>query len=263
MNSIAFLKSFKLSGVIDEQQKQQNSEEEEDSFIDLELLSVSGEKVQSPKQRPQISTKLGDHITLCSSDSISKRKILPIEPNSKPQSPIQLLKSGPKFPVSIFKKQSSIAKNRAPAGVQQDEENRVLSSRLARDSSTRRFGGVFSPDPCPPSTTRRFSKETMQKYLKMMKPKVLRKPTDRGGDMSAAAADSPAREKQENGLPAGIRLVCKHLGKSKSASAAGGLAATVAPPLNRRDDSLLQQHDGIQSAILHCKRSFNASTGIN
>ncbi|CBI22610.3 unnamed protein product, partial [Vitis vinifera] len=36
------------------------------------------------------------------------------------------------------------------------------------------------------------------------------------------------------------------------------------PPVSfqasRRDDSLAQQHDGIQSAIMHCKRSLNSST---
>ncbi|CAN1254137.1 Probable membrane-associated kinase regulator 2 [Linum perenne] len=63
--------------------------------------------------------------------------------------------------------------------------------------------------------------------------------------------------KQRN-LQAGFRVVCKHLGKSRSASSA---VAAAPPPTatERRDDSLLQQQDGIQSAILHCKRSFNAS----
>ncbi|XVF51402.1 hypothetical protein PTKIN_Ptkin04bG0182500 [Pterospermum kingtungense] len=65
--------------------------------------------------------------------------------------------------------------------------------------------------------------------------------------------------KQVN-IPAGLRVVCKHLGKSRSASSA---AVPVAPPApassKRRDDSLLQQQDGIQSAILHCKRSFNGN----
>ncbi|KGN49913.1 probable membrane-associated kinase regulator 5 [Cucumis sativus] len=265
MDSVAFLKFFKHSGA-DELQKQEEEEEEEeeegeDSFFDIEFFSVSAGKIQSPEQRPQIPTKLGDHINLCS-DSISKRKILPIEPTSKPQSPIQLLKSAPKFPVFIFKKQRSMAKNRPPTG-QEGGESRVLNSKLTRDNSTRRFGGIFPPDPCEPpvpAPTRRFSKEVVQKYLKLIKPKVLRKPTDSGSDLSSAAVDSPVREKHENGLPAGIRLVCRHLGKSKSASAAGGLAAAVIPQTNRRDDSLLQQHDGIQSAILHCKRSFNASS---
>ena len=65
-------------------------------------------------------------------------------------------------------------------------------------------------------------------------------------------------QKQGNvALPAGLR---KHLGKARSA------AVPPPPPpalvsSKRRDDSLLQQHDWIQGAILHCKNSFNASTG--
>ncbi|WOL08312.1 hypothetical protein Cni_G17065 [Canna indica] len=58
-------------------------------------------------------------------------------------------------------------------------------------------------------------------------------------------------------LAAGLRVVCKRLGKSRSASAA--VAAVPSPPPRRRDDSLLQQQDGIQSAIAHCKRSFTAA----
>lgn len=67
---------------------------------------------------------------------------------------------------------------------------------------------------------------------------------------------------KQGNLPAGLRVVCKHLGKSRSASSAAVAAAPPGPVLSRRrDDSLLQQQDGIQSAILHCKRSFNASRG--
>ncbi|KAK1436162.1 hypothetical protein QVD17_01938 [Tagetes erecta] len=64
---------------------------------------------------------------------------------------------------------------------------------------------------------------------------------------------------KQGNLPAGLRVVCKHLRKSRS----GFTAVAAAPPgaisSNRRDDSLLQQQDGIQSAILHCKSSFKAS----
>lgn len=77
-------------------------------------------------------------------------------------------------------------------------------------------------------------------------------------DPAVAVADHKGR-KQGN-LPSGLRVVCKHLGKRRSASSAAVAAAPPGPVVsNRRDDSLLQQHDGIQSAILHCKRSFNAS----
>ncbi|CAI9094198.1 OLC1v1029892C1 [Oldenlandia corymbosa var. corymbosa] len=69
-------------------------------------------------------------------------------------------------------------------------------------------------------------------------------------------------QKQGN-LQAGLRVVCKHLGKSRSASASapapGPGPAAGTESSRRRDDSLLLQQDGIQSAIMHCKRSFNAS----
>uniref|UniRef100_A0A1D1XUL7 Putative membrane-associated kinase regulator 2 n=1 Tax=Anthurium amnicola TaxID=1678845 RepID=A0A1D1XUL7_9ARAE len=91
-----------------------------------------------------------------------------------------------------------------------------------------------------------------------------------GGEAEVATAPSPApttattkanpKPPQLGNLPAGLRVVCKHLGKSRSASAA--VAAVPSPPTTlarRRDDSLLQQQDGIQSAIAHCKMSFNAS----
>ncbi|KAK8576562.1 hypothetical protein V6N13_032483 [Hibiscus sabdariffa] len=56
------------------------------------------------------------------------------------------------------------------------------------------------------------------------------------------------KEKQIGG-----KGVCKQLGKCRSTSAASS------SPISRRDDSLLLQHDGIQSAILHCKKSLNSS----
>ncbi|XP_042426753.1 probable membrane-associated kinase regulator 2 [Zingiber officinale] len=63
-------------------------------------------------------------------------------------------------------------------------------------------------------------------------------------------------------LAAGLRVVYKRLGKSRSASAAVAAVPSPPPPPpppRRRDDSLLQQQDGIQSAIAHCKRSFTVA----
>lgn len=70
---------------------------------------------------------------------------------------------------------------------------------------------------------------------------------------------SNAKGLKQGNLPAGLRVVCKHLGKSRSASTAVAAAPPGTISSKRRDDSLLQQQDGIQSAILHCKRSFKAS----
>ena len=151
------------------------------------------------------------------------------------------------------------------------------------------------------SDEKKFSKDVMQKYLKKVKPLYVRISRRYGeklrfsgqlslGSLKPATLPSTAAQKSVSGkvtmvekgpmeveagenqvngknlkqvnIPAGLKVVCKHLGKSRSASSAVA-AAPPAPTLSkRRDDSLLQQHDGIQSAILHCKRSFNGSLGI-
>ncbi|GAY39203.1 hypothetical protein CUMW_042560 [Citrus unshiu] len=67
------------------------------------------------------------------------------------------------------------------------------------------------------------------------------------------------QDQKQSNIPERLKVVCKHLGKSRSASSALVPAAPAGVVTSRRDDSLLQQQDGIQSAILHCKRSFNAS----
>ncbi|KAK7358565.1 hypothetical protein VNO77_00498 [Canavalia gladiata] len=91
-------------------------------------------------------------------------------------------------------------------------------------------------------------------------------PTEADGSETAGTNMKVQKQGNNIPLPAGLRVVCKHLGKSRSASSS---AATSAAPASasvssrRRDDSLLQQQDGIQGAILHCKRSFNASRGKN
>ncbi|KAI7732340.1 hypothetical protein M8C21_000350 [Ambrosia artemisiifolia] len=163
---------------------------------------------------------------------------------------------------------------------------------------------------------KRFTKETMHKYLRKVKPLYVRVSQKYGEKLkfngninfpkvtktnlstsSSFTSDeqqkecsetNPKKEKQicseveveqeppllqntgkglkQGNLPAGLRVVCKHFGKTWSATttiaaatATGSVVAPGAIPSNRRDDSLLQQQDGIQSAILHCKRSFKAS----
>ncbi|XP_016478712.1 putative membrane-associated kinase regulator 2 [Nicotiana tabacum] len=138
------------------------------------------------------------------------------------------------------------------------------------------------------SDEKKFTKDVMQKYLKKVKPLYIRvskrygeklkfsgqlslpgnAATNKAGRSPPPSAEAkvdavtdaaPAAEKnQKHGnIPTGLRIVRKHLGKSRSASSAVVAAAPVTS--NRRDDSLLQQQDAIQGAILHCKRSFNSS----
>lgn len=144
------------------------------------------------------------------------------------------------------------------------------SPALSRDNSTRSFGSkVRSSNNEEPPKPEKFSKEVLRKYLKLIKPlyvKVSKRYSDKekfssGEGFAASPSSSPSvmsvssrTEKQGKGMKA----VSKHLGKSRSASST---VAGAGSPASRSDDTLLQQHDGIQSAILHCKRSFNSREG--
>lgn len=191
-----------------------------------------------------------------------------------------------------------------------------IVSLFTRDNSSRASSGTNrksqkqqSLDEPVVSDEKRFSKDVMNKYLKMVKPLYVRvskrygeklgfsgqlslggtksgpspspsppstaaqklpppkasaakgelEPTKGDPQLAPAAASNVKGQKQGN-FPAGLRVVCKHLGKSRSASAVVAAAPTSGSvQTRRRDDSLLQQQDGIQSAILHCKKSFNSS----
>ncbi|XP_028793022.1 probable membrane-associated kinase regulator 5 [Neltuma alba] len=240
--------------------------EEDDSLFDLEFTvcahdnSISKinlnpeDKIREGKEfesgNDQVSRKL---MSLPPNESISKRKILPIEPVSKPQSPIALLKSAPSFRILMFKKNKEMSASKT-----EEMEDSPFSPSLSRSASTSRSHG---------SRSERFSKEVLNKYLKLIKPLYV-KISGRNGEkvklsgdiFSASTTSSPSvasvslkKEKQRN-IPTGIRGASKHLGKSKSASTITGIGS----PARRSDDTLQLQYDGIQSAILHCKRSFNS-----
>lgn len=175
----------------------------------------------------------------------------------------------------------------------------VAPSTAAGDSpvapSTAAEGSSVAPSTAA-AEERKFSKEVVQKYLNKIKPLYIRvskryaeklrisaqltsgEAAAKAGpnegeetDVEAEAATPPSAatatttktasvvKNQKVNLSTGLRVVRKRLGKSRSASAA--VAAVPSPPSQRRDDSLLQQQDGIQSAIAHCKKSFNAAKG--
>lgn len=222
-------------------------------------------------------------------------------PNSRPpQFPVSLLRSATKIRVFLlgFKKPKPPVGKTGPAGSpQKQQQSRLFTVKLKVEevpivslftrenssrSSTRKSerrqaagdggGGVSASD------ARRFAKVVMQKYLKVIKPLYVRASRRYGdkvrfsGQLSptstatipedAAPAPANVKSQKQGNLPAGLRVACRHLGKSRSASAAVAAmpAMTLQSQSQRRDDSLLQQQDGIQSAIAHCKRSFNASS---
>ncbi|KAM6588696.1 hypothetical protein CsatA_011301 [Cannabis sativa] len=179
--------------------------------------------------------------------------------------------------------------------------SRSVSNKSQKQSNENETASVSTDE-------KRFAKEVVQKYLKMVKPLYVRVSKRYGERLklsgqvslnssvakpvsppnttetvekkstqtvepppppppppeSAASSEIPANNVNKSlNFPAGLRVVCKHLGKSRSASSTAAVApsgtAAQAAAAKRRDDSLLQQQDGIQSAILHCKRSFNAA----
>jgi hypothetical protein len=151
-----------------------------------------------------------------------------------------------------------------------------LASLFSRDNSSRSSDAAAQPQPQDGITAeeRRFAKEVVLKYLNKIKPlyvKVSRRrfPGGEGEETDSSLPSSPAPCSSPSVAAApvacgvrapraGLKQVCKRLGKSRSASSAVAAAPAATP--QRRDDSLLQLQDGIQSAIAHCKRSFNASS---
>ncbi|XP_059669750.1 probable membrane-associated kinase regulator 2 isoform X2 [Cornus florida] len=223
-------------------------------------------------------------------------RIVALEPSSKPQSPISLLRSSRVFMLGFRKskfqktEESSVSmatpKHNQKKSLQQGQSKRFtvkckvkevpIVPLFTRDNSLRSKTVKQSSSESPPDdSSKRFSKDAIQKYLKLIKPLYVRVSKRYGEKMkfsgqlstttplssaSTAPSCSPIKhpEEKQGSRPAVLRVVGKQLGKSRSASSDAGM---MPPPVSRRDDSLLLQHDGIQSAILHCKRSFNSSRG--
>lgn len=157
----------------------------------------------------------------------------------------------------------------------------------SRSSSSSRSAKFHADDRSLASEEKGFSKDVVKRYLNKIKPlyvrvskrygeklrfsgplssiggrKVSSTQTDGGEWGSTAVGVCKDQKPQVGNIPAGLRVVARRLRKSRSASSAVA-AVRSPPPPRRRDDSLLEQQDGIQSAIAHCKRSFQADKGMD
>ncbi|MED6122177.1 hypothetical protein PIB30_037342 [Stylosanthes scabra] len=205
----------------------ESDDDQEDSFFDLELTlhdmhTNNNETTDVP--------------------SISKRKVLPIEPISKPQSPISLLKSAPSFRIFTFRKRTNTMQNTED---NPPHSNKVFALNLdscsstptlSRVNSTRTFGSKIRAQE-QPKTERSF-----HKYLKLIRPFYVRVSKNYAEPTTASPSVSSRNARQSSW-------------KRRSSPAP---VVAVGSPASRSDDTLLLQHDGIQSAILHCKRSLNS-----
>ncbi|CAL0316023.1 unnamed protein product [Lupinus luteus] len=253
MDALSFFKFWKNTTMstttVPDTHSDDEEEEEDDSFFDLELnLHHKTDHV------PQNKTPLS------SNEPISKRKILPIDPISKPHSSIALLKSPQSFRLFSFKK-------RTPSQKASDFSLTRINSMTSFNSKVQSH-----PEEAEPKTDH-VSKDVVQKYLKLIKPfyvRVSKRYSEKvkfSEEVTSIASPFPSplvpsvssKKEKQRSFSTGMRGVSKHLGKSRSAS----MVAGVGSPVNRSDDTLLQQNDGIQSAILHCKRSFNSRDSVD
>ncbi|KAG4987465.1 hypothetical protein JHK85_030448 [Glycine max] len=261
-----------------------HTQEEED----ISLEESDGEREFKFTLSPSSNDRSDPNLSLLSpsEDIFFKGKLVHVdpnsEPNSKPQFTASLLKSATKFRVFMLglkKPNPNDGSDSTPAAIPEAHKGKkhfTVKFKVEEVPIVSLFsskGNKKQSSEDQPSEEKRFSKEVMQKYLKMVKPLYIRVSRRYGDKLSlnSAAPEGVSvgggetnvmkTSTQSQKLPAGLSVVCKHLGKSRSASSA---AVAAAPPAafvssKRRDDSLLQQQDGIQGAILHCKRSFNAS----
>ncbi|KAL8544146.1 hypothetical protein ACS0TY_004614 [Phlomoides rotata] len=205
--------------------------------------------------------------------------------NSKPLSPVTILRSAPKFKVFMlgFKKPSKCEKTESAAELKASPLNKLSKSSKLEQSN--RFSlkcrvtatPVFARDNSLRSKMLKESAEfeissevvsserSVPKYLKLINPFYTKASNKAKSADSSTPSSSPViapvnlspRKYSESSRVGSFKIVTRNLGKSRSASAAVGAAP---PSIRRRDDSLLEQHDGIQGAILHCKKSFNSSS---
>ncbi|XP_073148005.1 uncharacterized protein [Henckelia pumila] len=256
-----------------------DGEEDEESFFDLVLKSPDSSTI---KGGDEASKKDLQFIESPRDVFFSKNSVL--DASSKAMSPISLLMPPPKFKVfrlgfkqiaqsrkpepnaqlSEFWKSSKI-EQRSKVSAKCSEEMHV-SSVFARDNSLRSkmleekydceretSSSVVSPE--------KLSRDSVRKYLKLIKPlyaKVSKRQNEKQVKSKASSTPLPSPvnlSKLGDGrsIVGSFKVVARHSGQSRYTSAAQ-------PPIRRRDDSLLEQHDGIQGAILHCKESYNSSS---
>ncbi|CAN4085832.1 unnamed protein product [Withania somnifera] len=240
----------------------EESDEDVDSFFDLVFTG--------PNERPKLDNNNTKSVALntpCDPESprdvFYKPKPFPIDSNSKPPSPISILKSAPKFrPEKVSIDDSSLVSPKIQT--QKPSKRFAVSPVFTRDNSLRSKMQNGKEEEL--LVEKKFVREDVPKYLKLMKPlyaRASKRYTDKigGSPLSSPSTQSmcsPRKGSEEKRVTA-FGAVRKHLGKSRSA--ASTFSGASPSPLNRRDDSLLQeQNDGIQGAILHCKRCYSSVT---
>lgn len=237
--------------------------DDDDSFFELELTYDS----KIPKPNP----------------SLKKERETEPKSSAKPQSPISILRSAsPKLKIFMFGKfkrmrtkkdqvetenVSSFSPSSKLFTVKFKIEDGSIVPELARSensslsSSSHKYHRRSFDDCC--ESSKRFSKEVVQKYLHLIKPlyvKSSKKLSDQCENFmdSPAKSTPPVRKQREEKQSSRFKVKCRHLGKSKSASSVIGASTPAPVSFPAKIDHC---YDGIEGAILHCKRSLTFSKG--
>ncbi|XP_076927633.1 uncharacterized protein LOC143591257 [Bidens hawaiensis] len=160
--------------------------------------------------------------------SNNKRKVMPLD-SSNTKSPFRALKLGFHYYNNNNNNNNNKSRSDKKKMKREVELEHVSISSLLKSSEP----------------SKRFSKDVVHKYLNLIKPLYVK--------VSRTSSELCSRK---NGKP----TVFKRLGKSRSSSSSSAGKVTPAPAARRSSDSDLQQ-DGIQSAILHCKKSYGSPSG--
>ncbi|KAG6383982.1 hypothetical protein SASPL_156225 [Salvia splendens] len=232
--------------------------DDEDSFFDLVLKSPDIRSTESPGD---VFRRGNGYV------------------NSRPLCKVTLVRSTPKFRVFMLgfgksvkcersesngetKRSPLIHSPRSPKVTCRDEKT-LGTCRVARANSLR--SQLLKETSDYENSPEKSSRGLIPKYLKLIRPLYLmvwrrqhekKKPTESSTPFASPANISPKRISDGSRIGS-FKIAARRLGKSRSASTAVGMSPQ---PARRRDDSLLERLDGIQNAVLYCKRSYSSSS---
>ncbi|XP_020250239.1 probable membrane-associated kinase regulator 2 [Asparagus officinalis] len=127
------------------------------------------------------------------------------------------------------------------------------SSSRSSTRSSKLYAEESIQSPAPTSDEKKNPKDVIHRYLNKIKP-LYDRASKRNSAKPRFSGDPP-----KSAHSSGLRIVSRRLRKSRSASAS--VAAVRSPP-RRREESVIVEEDGIQSAIAHCKRSFSSGCDL-
>ncbi|KAK1366547.1 putative membrane-associated kinase regulator 2 [Heracleum sosnowskyi] len=288
MEVFSLLKFWRnTAGDLDIRNRAPDSDDETEDFFDLVFTGADCEfKQQQNQNSPASSTTTKVHIdndnpksnqTVLNkpkspklqageTKSSSIRKILPIETHSKPLSPNSLLKSPYKFRVFMFGLRDKAESS--PSRIATTEEVEIpMNAYLNRDNSLRSKMRCEILEDSSPVYELGKKNTGVHKYIKLIRPFYVKASKIKIFDQSptatpssTASVSSPRKfvDDKNGGRAVVFRGAYKSFLRNRWTSSSVG-AGPSPSPVSRRDDSVMQQQDGIQGAILHCKRSFSLS----